>query len=80
MLAFYYIGLILGFSSIFFGFVAILLYFKVRKLISLLAEEQIEAATPFIQKQYKRIKTFLLICTIIGITGLICMGIWFIWG
>ena len=80
MTAFYYIGLVLGFASMFCGFVAILLYFKVRQLLSMITEEQIEAATPFVQKQYRRIRLFLIICMAVGILGLISMGIWFIWG
>lgn len=67
------VGIIFSLISMFSGFVAILLYFKVRKLISLLTDDQIEGATPFIQKQYKRIKTFLFVCMLLGITGVILM-------
>ncbi len=67
------IGLIASLMSMFSGFVAILLYFKVRKLVSLLTDEQLEGAGPFIQKQYKKIKIFLLVCFVLGIAGVILM-------
>lgn len=65
------VGIIASLSSIFCGFVGIMLFFKVRKFASQLTEEQFESVIPFIQKQYKKIRIFLLICLVLGIVGLI---------
>ena len=70
------VGIILSLISMFSGFVAILLFFKVRKFVSQIPEDQFEPYIPFVQKQYKKIKTFLLMCLILGVVGLILTIIW----
>ena len=65
------VGMIASLISMFSGFVAILLFFKVRKFASQLTEEEFESVIPFIQKQYKKIRIFLLVCLVLGIVGVI---------
>ena len=48
-----YLGIVLGIVSLFFGFTTFFLYMKVRKLFSLLSEEQIKEAEPIILQQNK---------------------------
>ena len=66
-----YLGIVLGIVSLFFGFTTFFLYMKVRKLFSLLSEEQIKEAEPIILQQNKKIKIGLLITVISGILGII---------
>ena len=70
-----YFGIASGVFSLFFGFCAFFIYMKLRKLISLLSEEQIPEATPFINDQAKKIKISLLACVILGIVAIIMLVI-----
>ena len=70
-----YCGIASGIFSLFFGFCAFFIYMKLRKLISLLTEEQIAEATPFINEQSKKIKISLLACVILGIVAIIMLVI-----
>ena len=42
-------------AALFFAFVAGLTYFKLRKLLTLIDESQLEQIMPFIEKQRKRV-------------------------
>ena len=70
-----YFGIASGVFSLFFGFCAFFIYMKLRKLISLLSEEQIPEATPFINDQAKKIKISLLACVILGIVAIVMLVI-----
>ena len=70
-----YFGIASGVFSLFFGFCAFFIYMKLRKLISLLTEEQIPEATPFINDQAKKIKISLLACVILGIVAIVMLVI-----
>ena len=50
-----YIGIIAGLASLFFGFCAFFLYLKVKKLISLLTEEQLKDAMKKLSEREKKI-------------------------
>lgn len=69
------IGIVASIISMFSGFCAIFLFFRVRKLFTLLTEEQMEEAAPIVKKQYRRIKIFLFVCLLLGVTGLILLFI-----
>ena len=70
-----YFGIASGVFSLFLGFCAFFIYMKLRKLISLLTEEQIPEATPFINDQAKKIKISLLACVILGIVAIVMLVI-----
>ena len=70
---FNYIGIASGVFSLFFGFCAFFLYMKVKKLVSLLSEEQIEEAQPIINDQVKKIKISLIACVILGIVAIVLL-------
>ncbi len=62
-----YIGIVAGLASLFFGFCAFFLYMKVRKLFSLLTEEQLKEAEEIILQQNKKIKLNTIFCVVLGI-------------
>ena len=70
-----YFGIASGIFSLFFGFCAFFIYMKLRKLISLLTEEQIDEAAPVINDQSKKIKISLLACVILGIVAIVMLVI-----
>ena len=70
-----YFGIACGIFSLFFGFCAFFIYMKLRKLISLLTEEQIDEAAPVINDQSKKIKISLLACVILGIVAIVMLVI-----
>lgn len=68
-----YIGIASGVFSLFFGFCAFFLYIKIKKLISLLTEEQIEEAKPIINEQSKKVKVCLIACVVLGVVGVLML-------
>ena len=70
-----YIGFILGVLSIFCGFCGFFLYMKIKQFLGLISEEQMEEATPIIEKQTKRVKINFLLCFIMGVIALIILFI-----
>ena len=65
------LGIIFIFASIFFAFVGILTFFKLKKLYSLLNEEELKQAEDIINTQKRRIKICTFICIFLGISVLI---------
>lgn len=70
---FNYIGIASGVFSLFFGFIAFFLYMKVKKLVSLLSEEEMKEAAPIINDQVKKIKISLLACVILGVVAVVLL-------
>jgi hypothetical protein len=70
---FNYIGIASGVFSLFFGFIAFFLYMKVKKLVSLLSEEEMKEAAPIINDQVKKIKVSLLACVILGVVAVVLL-------
>lgn len=75
-----YIGIIAGLASLFFGFCAFFLYMKVKKLISLLTEEQLKDAEEIIMQQNKKIKLNMLLCIVLGVLAVATLLFTLIWG
>ncbi|MBR2943501.1 MAG: hypothetical protein IKC16_00255 [Clostridia bacterium] len=70
-----WLGIISGLISLFMGFVALFLYFKVRKLFTLLNEEQLKEVAPIINSQNKKIKICLILCVVLGVIAVISLFI-----
>ena len=70
-----YLGFVLGVLSIFFGFCGFLLYMKIKQFLRLITDDQMEEATPIIEKQPKRVKLHLMLCFIMGAVALILVFI-----
>lgn len=70
---FNYIGIASGVFSLFFGFISFFLYFKVKKLVSLLSEEEMKDAAPIINDQVKKVKISLIACVILGIVAIVLL-------
>ena len=68
-----YIGIASGVFSLFFGFCAFFLYMKIKKLVSLLSEEEIKEATPIINDQVKKVKISLIACIILGVVAVVML-------
>ena len=68
-----YIGIASGVFSLFFGFCAFFLYMKIKKLVSLLSEEEIKEATPIINDQVKKVKISLIACVILGVVAVVML-------
>lgn len=68
-----YIGIASGVFSLFFGFCAFFLYMKIKKLVSLLSEEELKEATPIINDQAKKVKISLIACVILGIVAIVML-------
>ncbi len=68
-----YIGIAAGVFSLFFGFCAFFLYMKIKKLVSLLSEEEIKEATPIINDQVKKVKISLIACVILGVVAVVML-------
>ena len=68
-----YLGIIAGVISLFFGFSSFFLYMKVRKLFSMLNEEQLKEAEQIITSQNKKIKIGLIVTVVAGIVSIISL-------
>ena len=68
-----YVGIASGVFSLFFGFCAFFLYMKIKKLVSLLSEEEIKEATPIINDQVKKVKISLIACVILGVVAVVML-------
>ena len=68
-----YVGIASGVFSLFFGFCAFFLYMKIKKLVSLLGEEEIKEATPIINDQVKKVKISLIACVILGVVAVVML-------
>lgn len=68
-----YIGIASGVFSLFFGFCAFFLYMKIKKLVSLLREEEVKEATPIINDQVKKVKISLIACVILGVVAVVML-------
>lgn len=65
------LGIVFIFASIFFALVGLITFFKLKKLYSLLNEEEIKSVQEIIDTQKKRIKICVMICVFLGISVLI---------
>ena len=70
---FNYVGIASGVFSLFFGFCAFFLYMKIKKLVSLLSEEEMKEATPIINDQVKKVKISLIACVILGVVAVVML-------
>ena len=68
-----YVGIASGVFSLFFGFCAFFLYMKIKKLASLLSEEEMKEAAPIINDQVKKVKISLIACVVLGIVAIIML-------
>ena len=68
-----YVGIASGVFSLFFGFCAFFLYMKIKKLVSLLSDEEIKEATPIINDQVKKVKISLIACVILGVVAVVML-------
>ncbi|MBO5379807.1 MAG: hypothetical protein J6A90_05735 [Clostridia bacterium] len=68
-----YVGIASGVFSLFFGFCAFFLYMKIKKLVSLLSEEEMKEATPIINDQVKKVKISLIACVILGVVAVVML-------
>ena len=68
-----WIGIASGVFSLFFGFIAFFLYMKIKKLASLLSEEEMKEAAPIINDQVKKVKISLIACVVLGIVAIIML-------
>ena len=68
-----YVGIASGVFSLFFGFCAFFLYMKIKKLVSLLSEEELKEATPIINDQVKKVKISLIACVILGVVAVVML-------
>lgn len=68
-----YVGIASGVFSLFFGFCAFFLYMKIKKLVSLLSEEELKEATPIINDQIKKVKISLIACVILGVVAVVML-------
>ncbi len=68
-----YVGIASGVFSLFFGFCAFFLYMKIKKLVSLLSDEEIKEAAPIINDQVKKVKISLIACVILGVVAVVML-------
>ena len=55
------IGLLCGCVALFFALTAGILYFKLKKFVSLITEDQLKQAMPIFEKQRRRLYTYAVI-------------------
>ena len=65
------LGIVFIFASIFFAFVGVITFFKLKKFYDILDEEQLKSVQGIIDTQKKRIKICVMICVFLGISVLI---------
>lgn len=65
------LSLILGCLSLLFGALAGMTYYRLKQFLELITEDQLESAMPIIEKQKRRIYTFLIVCTVMTIATMV---------
>ncbi|MBE6674041.1 MAG: hypothetical protein E7596_02920 [Ruminococcaceae bacterium] len=65
------IGMFCGLIALFFALSAGILYFKIKKFLSLITEEQLKSALPIFEKQRRRLYTFATVSCIFTIATVI---------
>lgn len=65
------IGLLCGCCALFFALVTAIMYFKIKKFISLITEDQYEQAGPIIEKQRSRVFAYTIISSIFTVATIV---------
>ncbi len=65
------IGIFCGCIALFFALVAGILYFKLKKFISLITEDQLKQAMPIFEKQRRRLYTYVVISCLFCIATIV---------
>ena len=66
-----FLGLVCGGLSLFFAAIAAMIYFKIKKLYSLIDESQYEQVAPIVEQQRRRIHISLLLSSLFTIATII---------
>ena len=65
------IGLFCGIISLFFAMVAALSYFKIKKLLNMLNDYEIDRTMPFFEKHRRRTYAYTLLCVIFTLATIV---------
>ncbi len=65
------IGLLCGCFALFFALATAIMYFKIKKFISLITEEQFEQAEPIIEKQRRRVFAYTILSSVFTVATII---------